>query len=213
MTRTLAFILLGIGLVINACTRASESPPPISKGTTDPEFDWERPLAPGDSGNRSWLKVLSFKSTKSLEDTTRWLTWAIERYGHLKATVDTIDVSKVRFDHCTLRWFERRVGHINDREEGVTTESQFAVPLADVDLQLRAPLPSSEYIQFSLTNETEIVRRYFEKGQEKGTARAEHESSIVLSIRNEDHMADRIVWALVHASRLCGAKVKTDYDQ
>ena len=206
VVRTLAALLL-----LTTCGRANNGESPISsKGVTDPQFDWERPLAAGDSGDRNWLKVLTFNSTKSLEDTTRWLKWAIERYGHVKPTVETIDSKEVRFDRCTMKWFERRVEHLNEREEGVTTESHFAVALTDLNLQLTAPRASSDYISFGLTKETEVNRRYLEHDKEKG-ARSEHETSINLYLRNEEHIGERVVWALVHAARLCGARVKTQY--
>ena len=211
LSRTLIVGAIATVLFIAACGRHSNAEPPATtKGTTDSQFDWERPLAAGDSGSRHWLKVLTFNSTKSLDDTTRWLKWAIERYGHVKPTIETIDESDVRFDHCTMKWFERRVEHLNEREEGVTTESWFAVALADLNLQLTAPHASSDYITFGLTKETEVNRRYLEQGKEKG-ARPEHESSINLYLRNEDHIGERMVWALIHAGKLCGAKVKTEY--
>jgi|tagenome__1003787_1003787.scaffolds.fasta_scaffold20932294_2 hypothetical protein len=197
-------------MLLTACGAHEAVEPGPSKGVTDQAFDWERPLVPGDSGNRNWFKVLTFNSTKSLNDTTKWLTWAISRYGHVKSGIEMMDLTMVSIDHCTLRCFERRVEHLNEREQGVTRESHLAIPLADIDLQLRVPEASSEYIRFDLTKNTEISRRYLEHGQDKGS-RIEPEGDILLPIRNEDHICERIVWALVHASRLCGAKVKTQF--
>jgi len=131
-------------MLLTACGAHEAVEPGPSKGVTDQAFDWERPLVPGDSGNRNWFKVLTFNSTKSLNDTTKWLTWAISRYGHVKSGIEMMDLTMVSIDHCTLRCFERRAEHLNEHEEGVTRESHLAIPLADLDLQLRVPGASSE---------------------------------------------------------------------
>lgn len=145
-----------------------------------------------------------FRSTKTLEQTTAWLQWAIERYGHVDEPPWKRDVSDVRFRGCTMEWFERQVGG------SVTTESRYSVPLRDVDLQLNTIRGSSEGVRVSLANDTEVVRRYMEDGRDKGTGH-DHERSVRLAVRDEDQISERNAWALIHASRLCGAPIRTEY--
>jgi site-specific recombinase XerD len=103
-----------------------------------------------------------------------------------------------------MEWFERQVS------QGVTTESRYSVSLRDVDLQLNTIRGSSEGVRFGLTRETEVVRRYMENGREKGIQH--HKETLVqFSLRREDQISERIAWALIHASRLCGAPVRAEY--
>jgi hypothetical protein len=184
---------------------AAASPPPSGGGTTDPLYDWERVPDPRDHYNRNWVKALTFKSTRTLDQTTRWLQWALERYGDGRGQVTTHDISDVRFRQCTMEWTERQVMH------GVTTVSKYSVPLSDVDLRRKTIQGSGANVRFSLTNDTaRILRRYYEHGREKGS-KDERDNDIFIFVRDEEQMADRIAWALMHASRLCGAPVKTEY--
>src|SRR5207247_10587086 len=109
-----------------------------------------------EAANRNWTEILLFKSTKTLEQTTAWLQWAIARYGHARGSIDVTDVTEVRFGRCTMQWSERQV------MSGVTRESKYSVPLADVDLRLRVPNASADYVSVGLTRETAIARRYLE---------------------------------------------------
>src|SRR4051812_40725619 len=95
------------------------------KGVTDRKFDWEQPLVSGDFGDRSWLKILQFNSTKSLADTTRWLAWTVEGYGHVDVSIETIDLTEVRFERCTMKWLERRRPH---NEDGVAAGGSALLP-------------------------------------------------------------------------------------
>jgi hypothetical protein len=196
---------LGLLLAIGGSPQAQPAnPPPSRSGTTDPAFDWERPPAPRDTANRNWIQMLTFKSTKTLEQTTAWLQWAIARYGHTRGQIDVTDVTDIRFRRCTMEWSERQV------MSGVTRESKYSVPLADVNLRLHVPQASGDRVSVDLNRETAIARRYLENGRDKGS-RTEHESLVNIPLRTDDQMPDRVAWALVHASRLCGAPVKTEY--
>lgn len=201
-------IAFGLGALVAmpGSSHAQSRPnPPVSRGgATDPEFDWERPRIPQEAENQNWIQILKFRSMKTLEDTTAWLQWAIARYGHVRGQTDVTDVSDVRFRRCTMEWSERQV------MSGVTRESKYSVPLADVDLRLRVPQVSSDQVRVDLTRETAILRRYLENGRDKGS-RTEHEASVYIPLRSDDQIPRRVAWALVHASRLCGAQVKTEY--
>lgn len=92
----------------------------------------------------------------------------------------------------------------------MTTESRYAVPLATMNLRQAVVQASSSGIRFGLTKETEGVRRYLEKGREKGAGR-DREQDIGIALRDEDQMPDRVASALVHLGRLCGAEVRIEY--
>jgi hypothetical protein len=196
---------LGVLLAIGRSPHAQPTNPPVSRGgTTDPGFDWERPPNPREAANRNWIQMLLFKSTKTLEQTTAWLQWAIARYGHARGQIDVTDVTQVGFRRCTMQWSERQI------MSGVTRKSKYSVPLEDVDLRLHVPQVSSDYVTVGLTRETAIARRYLENGRDKGS-RTEHEASVNIPLQNDDQIPSRVAWALVHASCLCGARVKTEY--
>lgn len=211
MKRIASLLPFAVVLLLAGCSapqdgassqQRTEAPRSVG-GTTDAPFDWEHPPSQP-ARNRTWSELLTFKSTKTLEQTSLWLQWAIERYGHVQQPAWKTDVSDVRFRGCSMEWTELQVGH------GVTRESRYSVPLSSVDLKLKAVHADSEGVKFSLITETEIGRRYIEKGREKGSRR-EKEGSVLLEVRDEDVISDRIAWALVHASRLCGAKTQTEY--
>lgn len=48
--------------------------------------------------------MLAFKSARTAEQTSRWLAWAIGRYGHVDHGAYMKDVSDVRFRGCSMEW-------------------------------------------------------------------------------------------------------------
>jgi hypothetical protein len=208
MRRTITALLpiaVGILLVTSGRPAAQSAPPPAAAGgATDPGFDWERPPDPRARHDHNWAKTLTFKSTRTLEQTSRWLQSAIERYGDGRAQITTFDVSDVRFRQCTMDWTEQRV------MSGVTTISKYSVPLSHVDLRMKTIQASSQDVRFGLTKESPVLRRYLEHGRDKGS-RTEPTRDILIYVRDEDRISNRIAWALIHASRLCGAQVQTEY--
>jgi hypothetical protein len=188
---------------------AVAQPPPRTAGVaTDPAFDWENPPSPGSPRSQDhrpeWLQLVTFRSARTLEQTTGWARWALEHYGHVKEPAWTTDLSDVRFRGCAVEWTERRLG------AGVTTLSRYGIDLRDVDLNMKAVYGYSTHVNVDLVREIEVTRRYFEGGREKGSGR-DRVRYVQLPVRNEDHIGPRIAWALNHASRLCGARVKTEY--
>ncbi len=189
----------------SACSRARDGnppvapPPPPAGGTIDPAFDWER--VPPDNGRRPREAVLTFQSSRSLPQTTPWLVWAISQYGHFPEPDGRTDVSDVRFRGCTLEWTERQL------LSGKVRESRYSIPLSMLNLQHTTPLVSSLGVGLHLLREAEIDRRYLEDGKETAR-RVERENHVLLTLREEDRIPDRVMWAIVHAARLCGADIR-----
>jgi hypothetical protein len=168
-------------------------------GTTDPAFDWENPPPPTMSSDR--YALTSFKSTRTLAQTTKWLKDALERYGRKKAATDDFHITNVRFSGCTMEWTFRHA-----LSGGVTQVSAFTVNLRDVDLAWGAVQVSRETVKFRTKSEFTVINTYFEKGVQKPTG-TDKESSAQLRMRDDDRMPMRVSWALVHAARLCGTEV------
>jgi hypothetical protein len=167
-------------------------------GTTDPAFDWENPPPPM---SPDWYGLTTFKSTRTLAQTTKWLKDALERYGRRKAATDDVQITNVRFSGCAMEWTSRQ-----ELSGGVTQVSTFAVNLRDVDLARGAVQVFTETVKFRTKSEFTVINTYFEKGVQKPTG-TDKESSAQLRMRDADRMPMRVSWALVHAARLCGAEV------
>lgn len=167
-------------------------------GTTDPAFDWENP-PPNMSPDR--YSLATFKSTRTLAQTTTWLKGALERYGRKRTGADDFEITNVRFSGCTMEWTVRQ-----ELLGGVTQMSSFSLDLRDVDLTPGAIQVFTETVRFRTKTEFTVVSKYFEKGVQKPTGTGK-ESSVQLRLREDDRMPSRVSWALVHAARLCGAEV------
>jgi len=174
-------------------------------GTTDPAFDWENPPAkPSPTPARGWpdrYPRTTFKSSRTLAETTKWLKWALERYGKTKQTIYENEISNVRFPGCTMEWTAR-----GERGGGVTGVFSYSVNLREVDLGRDAVGVFTEEVRFRTKKPFTVVEKFFEKGVQKSTA-TRNEWSVQLFLRNEDLIPGRVSWALIHAARLCGAEV------
>jgi hypothetical protein len=186
------FVLCVVGLLSTGAHAQS------SGGATDSAFDWEKPPA---KPSPDRYALTTFKSARTLAETTKWLKGALERYGKKKERVDDFEISNVRFAGCTMEWTFRQ-----ELTGGVTQISTYAVSLRDVDLAYGAVQVSTETVQFRTKREFTVLNKYFEKGVQKPTG-TDKESSVQLRMRNNDLIPDRVSWALVHAARLCGAEV------
>jgi hypothetical protein len=179
-------------------------PPLNTGGTTDPACDWENPA----SLDERRPPAQACQSTKTLDQTTRWLRWALERYGHTHPTIYSNDLSEVRFNGCNMEWTERQKP---DDERDVTRVSHRSLILRDISLGRGSVQVFSSEVRIS-TGERGITvsNRYFEKGTEKPRGAPENEMSARFPLREEDKMPARIGFALVHAARLCGAQAPVE---
>ena len=167
--------------------------------TTDPRFDWERPPA---TPSRDLFALTSFKSSRTLAETTTWLKGALERYGSVKTALGREEISKVVFAGCTLRWRRKQ-----DMGRTMTHVFDSTVDLRDVDLSYGRVQTSTGQTSIHTRHEFTVAEEYFENGKSKGPPRPAKEWSARFAVRNEDLMPERISWALIHAARLCGAPV------
>jgi hypothetical protein len=132
-----------------------------SGGPTDPALDWEKPPA-NPSADR--YALTTFKSARTLSETTKWLKSALERYGKKKERGDDFEITNMRFPSCMMEWTFRQ-----ELLGGVTQRSAFAVSLRDVDLASGAVQVFGETVRFRTNKPFTVVNRYFEKGIEKPT--------------------------------------------
>jgi hypothetical protein len=166
-------------------------------GTTDPAFDWENPPA---QPSRDQYAITTFKSTRTLAQTTRWLKTALERHVRPTSGPYKFEVSDVRFSGCTMEWtFRQELGG------GITKVASYSVNLRDVDLSTHAVQVFTQSMRFRTKNPFTVVEKIFEKGTQKSTGTSKE--TVVQFELNEKFMPDRIAWATVHAARLCGAEV------
>jgi hypothetical protein len=165
---------------------------------TDPAFDWEKPPA---KPSPDRYALTTFKSGRTLAETTRWLKAALERYGRKKERDDDYEINNVRFAGCVMEWTFRQI-----LLGGVTQVSAYSVNLRDVDLAYGAVQVSTDTVGFRTKKEFALVEKYFENGVQKST-RTDKATSVQWLVQQTDLIPNRVSWALVHAARLCGAEV------
>jgi hypothetical protein len=173
-------------------TSAAPAEPPLGGGgSTDPAFDWEQ--VPARPVVYSYPTPV-FKSTKTLDQTTRWLQWALERYGsNVRSPVFRSDISGVRFRGCSMEWSENA-----ELGGGVTRLRRYEINLGNIT----KAEGEDDYTKVDLDQEIRPEERIFEGGKEKPSS-GMAESYVQLPVRDEDQISHRISWALLHASRLC----------
>jgi hypothetical protein len=160
-------------------------------GRTDPAFDWEKiPAQPP----RYTHPVPAIDSTRTLEQTTKWLRWALERYGTgVRPTVYRSDVRDVRFRECSMEW------SVNEElGNGMTRLRSHELHLGTIT----GARGFRGYTTVDLSQPPRVTERIFEKGQEKPSTPVS-ERHVQLPLRDEDQISHRISWALRHAGRLC----------
>lgn len=187
---------------------AAASPPqPVSTGgTTDPTHDWENAATIDD--RRGFVEGKP-ESSKTLDQTTTWLRWALERYGHTHPTIYSDDLSSVRFRGCTMEWTERQTP---DDKSSVVHVAHYSVFLRDLRLDRGDVQFNSEQVRFGTRDKTiTVINDYFENGEAKpGNGTASKDNSVNLPIRTEDKIGARVASALFHAARLCGAPLPVE---
>lgn len=133
-------------------------------------------------------------STKTLDQTTQWLRGTLARYGQVRGVPYTTDISDVGFRASSMEWTL------------TTTPSMASRSSRDILLKPGRVQHSSEGVRSGVADgELPVAMRYFENGKEKPSG-IDHESSIRIPVRQEDHIGARISWALLHAALECAAK-------
>jgi len=201
-----SILLLGFA----ACSSTPPGEPPASvsaqqpvsqSGATDPQYDWEKP-----SGHdlRWSIAPTSLQSTKTLDQTTTWLRWALERNGHTHPTNYDDDISNVRIRGCAMEWTETQKPNY-----GVTSVAKYSASLGDLNLERSGIHYSSSDTQFKVTDkQITISTLYYENGKVKDPdPRITHEGYAQIPLRGEEDIPARVAFALFHAGQLCGAKL------
>src|SRR5689334_8471157 len=124
-----ATLLLCLGLM--SCSRepfgsaesVSAEQPVSQGGSTDPAYDWEK--STGLNLSRTSAPT-TIQSSKTLEQTTKWLHWAMSRYGNVHPTNYSDKVGDIRVNGCTMEWTETRQ---QDDRGGVTPVTRYVIPL------------------------------------------------------------------------------------
>lgn len=191
----------------------SEPPTPTTlRSGDDPAYDWEAPGHPQARNAGDWTYAIkpNFASSRTLEQTTTWLKWAIETYAHVKEPADLTYVDDVKFSGCKMRWDEKRY-----LQEGIqVNETIYTLNLADVDIAYGAVQADGQSVKFvddtGLSNpKFEKLEKFWEKDgwtmRSKGE-RTTRDSSAIIQLQEKDDISRRIGWALVHAVNLCGGK-------
>lgn len=183
-------------------TNAPAEQPVSNGGSTDAAYDWEHPNGLGPRLN---VIPVDFRSSKTLQQTTDWLRWALERYGHVHPTVYWEDILDVKASGCALEWSYR---YLPDEQSEVTKLRRYSLSLSDVTLGRGDLWEQSDVVNVSVKNDgISIVTRYFEHGKEKpANPNPENAGHVRFGVKREDRISERIAFAFIHAARLCGAQ-------
>jgi len=178
----------------------------------DPAYDWEAPGHPQATNSGSWTDAIKpdFAASRTLEQTTPWLKWAIETYGSKESVPDTFKISGVKFSGCTMQWDEKRF--INNGDN--INETIYTLNLADVDIAYGALKADGETVSLGdnagLSNpKFQKLEKFWEKDGSTMKSRGDRtsaDSTAVIPVQVKDDISRRIGWAMVHAVRLCGGK-------
>lgn len=192
----------------------NSAPPPavaLQPGD-DPAYDWEAPGHPQRRDAGDWSNVIHprFSNSRSLRQTTSWLNWALETYGHVKGPADSTDIGDVKFPGCSMEWDEKRFLDNGN----FMNETIYTVKLADIDISYGA-LTVDDAVRFGnaegLANpKIHKLEKFWQKEgsrmKSRGDDRASTDASAVIPVQQRDDICRRIGWALIHAVSLCGGK-------
>jgi hypothetical protein len=205
------FVVAGQSQERKVAAASVAPPPPVPlKSGDDPAYDWERPGRPQKTDSGDWTPYIkpTFASSRTLQQTANWLSWALLSYGRVQEAADLFQISDVRFAGCSMQWDEKRF-----MDEGqYMNETIYTVNLGELDLtQLRAE-SASLHISTLGTNGVRRLQKLWEKDGSRMKLRAaersmEDDSSAQFQLQEKDDISRRAGWAIVHASNLCGGKV------
>jgi hypothetical protein len=99
------------GRSTNAAAASGAPPPPVPlRPGDDPAYDWERPGRPQATNSGDWTYAIKprFASSRTLQQTTNWLMWALVSYGRVQEPAESSQISDVKFQGCSMQWDEKR---------------------------------------------------------------------------------------------------------
>ncbi len=187
---------------------APPAPTPLTSGD-DPAYDWERPGQPQAKNSGAWTYAINprFANSRTLQQTTSWLRWAVVSYGAVKEPADSFQISDVKFPGCSMQWNEKR---FIDRGNQIN-ETVYTANLGELDINYGAVQAYGSSLRIASVNADGIrkLERFWEKDGPKLKAKGERSSTdntAVLMLQDKDDISRRAGWAMVHAASLCGSK-------
>jgi hypothetical protein len=202
------------GGISNASPQSVTPPPPaLLRPGDDPAFDWERPGRPQatDSGDWNYAIKPNFVSSRTLQQTTTWLSWALVSYGRVQSAAESTQISDVKFSGCSMQWDEKRFLGEGD----YMNETIYTVNLGELDLSMGSVRAESASLLISTVGRDGVrkLEKLWEKDGSRMKLRAAERTSterspaeVTFTLRAKDDIPRRAGWALVHAATLCGSK-------
>lgn len=176
----------------------------VGLATVDPT-DWVRSALNQPEDSPSWTYAIrpEIRSAKTLKQTTNWLRWALLRYGQVKEPDEILNVLDVQANGCSMKVVLRRT--ISD-SKSITI---YAFKLGDIDTKYGSVMAAGSSICFRAPSgagngQVQITEKFFNEGKPNGE-RVSNDSTATIVLRKEDNISQRVGYALVHASELCGA--------
>jgi hypothetical protein len=186
------------------------SVPPSNFAEGQP-FDWENPAAQAPPDGRL---TTAFSSTRSFEETSRWIQSTLGRYLESRAQPWLTTVSHVQFRGCVMEWDQQIL--YKDYNPPQVNETIFSINLGDLDI--------SKISRYGVSSRGDELRIDWQEGDNpitgrswvlvngswrpKGPGSTAFHSSFSFPVANRDNAAVRLAYAMIHAGRLCGATAR-----
>ena len=200
-----------LGGISNAAAQSMTTPPPVPlRPGDDPAYDWERPGRPQATDSGDWTYAIKprFASSRTLQQTTSWLIWALVSYGRVQQTPDSFQISDVKFPGCSMQWDEKRF-----MDEGMyMNETIYSINLGELDLTYGIVQAYGSSLKISSVGRNGVrkLEKFWEKDGSRMKSRAADGSSTdntaSFLLQDKDDISRRVAWAMVHAATLCGSK-------
>ncbi len=183
----------------HAVVQPSVAPSTFSSGTP---YDWEHPTPLPAHTSASFVRE-TFANTRTFEETTAWIKKAMATYiPSNRPPQETTRFSDFHFRGCIFEWHEESAAspeHVN--------EYNYSVNLGEANMSQIFSDTSSFRLGWEEENNPVLFRAWEKEDarwkllgeQLQGSTRKDFSVS-------RDDMAEPLVFAFLHAARLCGAK-------
>ncbi len=217
LRQTTVVTALAIGVALSGCGSSADKAqqasggapviPPQPAPVPDPAagaYDWENPNPAADEKQDFYpVRASDITSTRTLDQTTKWLRWAIMQYGDAPAPLQRS--TNVTINGCSMQWTQRA-----DIEPTRFHDLTTAINLKDVNLSYGDIMLSANTITLQELRPPQgtLTERFYLRTN--GTVapdgdRTSTEGILYIMLAHRDRSEVRIAWALVHAASLCGA--------
>jgi hypothetical protein len=186
--------------------RIPPQPPPTADPTAR-SHDWENPgPGPDPRFEEQSFHANDITSSRTLDQTTKWLRWAVLQYGEPQDSLAHPQTIDVTFNGCSLQWTERKqIGDTNRYMDTIT-----AMKLADLDIGYGDIMASGGQVtlQTGRAPNAIVTEKFYVQTNGELTPdgeRSSPEGITYINLASRDRIAQRVAWALIHAGQLCGA--------